>query len=825
MKRSLIIDKEACSPAGPGQIFDLLFSKRGWEPFAFQQEMLNEYLKGSSGLLNAPTGSGKTLAAGLPVLIEGLLRQNAIGGRSGGLQALWITPVRALAAEIETALNAAARDIGLDWRIENRTGDTSAKDRARQTKNPPEVLITTPESLHILFTRQGYEQYFSSLRSVVVDEWHELLGSKRGVQVELALSRLRTISPELRVWGISATIGNMREAADVLIPRKSDPKIIKAGIEKRMEVVTLMPDEVERYPWAGHLGLHLIGKAVEVIDGSASTLLFTNTRGQAEIWYQALLDKRPDWAGLMALHHGSLSAETRTWVENALHEGRLKLVVCTSSLDLGVDFRPVETVIQVGSPKGVARFAQRAGRSGHQPGAVSRIYLLPTHALELVEAAGLKEALKARLFETRPPVVRAFDVLVQYLVTLAVGGGFQPSEILKEVTSTNCYSSLTGEEWSSVLKFITTGGDSLKAYEEFARVRIDDGRFLVDDRRTAMRHRLSVGTIPSETSLTVVMSGGRRLGNIEEYFISRLHRGDVFVFGGQLLELVSVRGTQVLVKKATVRSRVVPSWNGGRMPLSSQISRVIRSKLSAYKDGDVTDEEVQKLIPLLERQRECSALPGEDELLIEVYKSGEGTHIFLFPFEGRMVHEGMAMLFAYRLSLISPSTFNLGMNDYGLELLTDNDFDFIEYLDNRLFSTENLMDDIFACTNYAEIARRRFRDIAAIAGLLFKGFPKRQVKTRHLQADASLFYEVFKEYDKNNFLLMQALDEALLYQLEETRMREALLRMQKQQKVVVKLDRPSPFSFPILVDSLREKMTNESLEDRVRRMIRQMEEA
>lgn len=807
-------------PVGVQEKFNNWFRKREWKAFPFQQQLLEVYFSGKSGLLNAPTGSGKTFALGLPMLLAGMHDREV----KKGIKAIWITPIRALAQEIESALKDACDDLECNWKIENRTGDTSSKDRARQKKSPPDFLITTPESMHILFAQKDYEDLFRNLECIVIDEWHELLSTKRGVQTELVLSRLRSVSPSLRTWGISATIGNLQEAAEVLLGNQvADYVIVKADIEKKVEVVTILPDEIDRYPWSGHLGIRLMNKIIPVIEESSSTLVFTNTRSQAEIWYQELLKANPDWAGQMALHHGSLSFETRNWVEEALHTGKLKLVVCTSSLDLGVDFRPVDTVIQIGSPKGVARFAQRAGRSGHQPGAVSKIFLLPTNALELIEAAGLKEALKRRLFESRIPVIRAFDVLVQYLVTLAVSDGFYPDIILKEVRSTFCYRSITDDEWQTMLGFITTGGVTLQAYEEHSRVNIIDGLYKVTDRRIAMRHRLSIGTITSDAIMTVSFVNGKRIGSIEESFISRLKPGDVFTFAGKTFELQMIRGMNAFVKNSSRKSGIVPSWMGGRMPLSGEISVLLREKLDAYKSGDISDPEMDKLVPLLELQRQRSDIPASDELLIEIYQSNEGNHLFIFPFEGRLVHEGMAMLIAYRLSKIKRATFSLAMNDYGFELLTDQDFDFISAVDSELFSTDNLTDDIYSSTNYTEIARRRFRDIASIAGLIFKGFPNKIQKTRHLQASSNLFYEVFRDYDKNNLLLKQAYEEALYFQLEEVRMRNALNRMTSQTILLNSVEKPTPFAFPILVDRLREKLTNESVEDRVKRMIRQME--
>lgn len=805
------------------KVFHQWYKGRKWKAFAFQREMLDAYLDGYSGLLNAPTGSGKTLALGVPLLLDAIMQQS-ISKPGSGIKAIWITPIRALAIEIETSLSKAAAELNLNWKIANRTGDTTSAERAKQKRSPPDLLITTPESLHILLAQKGYPDLFRNLRCIVVDEWHELLSTKRGVQVELALSRLRTIAYGLRTWGISATIGNLTEATQVLLGMNPPPfLIVRSDVEKKLEVTTIIPEEVERFPWAGHLGTKMSFRLQPIINKSKSTLVFTNTRGQAEIWYQKLLSDNPEWAGQMALHHGSLGGETRSWVEQSLHEGKLKVVVCTSSLDLGVDFRPVETVIQIGSPKGVARFAQRAGRSGHQPGAVSRIYLLPTNSLELLEAAGLKQAIKTKLYESRVPVIRAFDVLVQYLVTLAVGEGFSADEIYNEVQNTFCFHSVTNDEFKQVLVFITTGGATLRAYEEYRRVEIVEGKYIVTDKRMALRHRLSIGTISSDASMNIKYLSGKRLGSIEETFITRLNPGDTFTFSGKTLELIMIRGMDAIVKNSTRKSSMVPSWNGGRMPLSSEISAVLREKLSDYAEGDITDPEMEALVPLLEKQRERSGIPHTSELLIEILETREGHHMFVYPFEGRLVHEGMAMLFAYRLSKSRKATFSMAMNDYGFELLSDQEFDYVNAIKDELLSTDDLSADIFASTNYTEIARRRFRDIASIAGLVFKGFPGKVQKTRHLQANSNLFYEVFNDYDKNNLLLRQAMEEALYFQLEEMRLRNALKRMQQQDRLIQILDKPSPFCFPLLVDRMREKLTNESLEDRVARMIKLME--
>jgi ATP-dependent Lhr-like helicase len=799
------------------------FQSRGWTPFPFQTDAWKAYLDGESGLINAPTGSGKTYSLMMPILLE-FIREHPDTykkKKNNGLRAIWITPIRALSKEIELSANRVIEGLELSWKVGVRSGDTSLKERAKQREKPPELLITTPESLHLLIATKGYEEFFKDLRVVVADEWHELMGSKRGVQIELGLSRLKRIVPDLKVWGISATIGNMDDALQALLGsyyKKKGNTIIKSDIHKQIIVESVMPDSLERMPWAGHLGIHLLQKVVDIVKQSTTTLIFTNTRSFAEIWYQKMLDKAPELSGLIAMHHGSISQEIRSWVEDQLHEGKLKAVVCTSSLDLGVDFRPVETVIQVGGPKGVARFLQRAGRSGHQPGAVSKIFFVPTHSLELMEAAAIREAINRKVVEDRFPYIRSFDVLMQYLVTLAVSDGFDPDVILEEVRGTFSFASITDDEWLWLLNFITTGGDSLQAYNEYRKVIIDNGIYRVDNRAIAMRHRLSVGTIVGDSSMFVRMMSGKYLGTIEEYFISRLSPGDVFWFAGRNLELVRIKDMEAVVRKTNRKSGAVPSWQGGRMPLSSQMSEMIRIKLAEVAEGKETDVELKFLKPLFDLQRHRSHLPGKKEFLIEYFETTEGYHVLMYPFEGRFVHEGLAALMAYRIAQIQPITFSIAMNDYGFELLSDQPIPIEEAVETNILGIDNLSHDIQASINSIEMARRKFRDIAAISGLVFKGYPGKPVKDKHLQSSSQLFFNVFHDYEAHNLLLRQAYEEVMDFQLEEARLRRALDRIAHQKIVITHPDKPTPFAFPIMVDRLREKLTSEKLEDRIRRM-------
>ncbi len=805
------------------------FASQQWQPYPFQLNAWEAYLAGKDGLVNAATGSGKTYSLVVPIMLEYLAEQGgedagaSKGTKKPGLRAIWISPIRALTKEIRDAATRAAAGLGLDWEIELRTGDTSSYNRAKQLRKPPQILITTPESLHLLLATNGYEDFFAELKVLVADEWHELMGSKRGVQVELALSRLRALNPALKTWGISATIGNLEEAAKVLFGLRNGAsapwELIRSQQQKKYVVKTILPPDIHQFPWAGRLGTVLVDEVLKVVNTSKTTLIFTNTRAQCELWYQALLEADPNLAGLLGMHHSAVDRSLREWVEEALHEAKLKVVVCTSSLDLGVDFRPVETIIQVGSPMGVARFLQRAGRSGHQPGATSVIHLVPTHALELVDAAALQQAVKDNRMESRQPYRRTFDVLVQYLVTLSVSGGFYPEHILPEIRDTHAYAEITAAEWQWCLDFIRTGGQSLEAYREHHRVGVtEDGRYVIMTKQLATRQRMSIGTIVGDSTLLVKYRSGGKIGSISERFISSLKKGDVFTFSGKVLEVVNITGMEVKVKASRKKRAKTPSWSGGRMPLSAELSREIRMQMDMIHAGQFSTPELRKVRPLLTLQAERSHIPGKEELLVEYYQDREGYHLIFYPFEGRFIHEGISTLLAWRLSQQLPISFSIAVNDYGFELVSDQEIDVETLLQPDLFSTDNLREDIRQSANAVEMANRRFREIAVIAGLVFTGFPNARKKDRHLQSSSQLFFKVYSDYEPNNLLLQQAYDEVLQFQLEETRLRRTLHRIANQKIVIKRPGRFTVLAFPLIVDRLREKVSSEKLKDRIEKM-------
>jgi ATP-dependent Lhr-like helicase len=757
----------------------------------------------------------------LPAIAEGVERMKTDPKSCDGVQLIWITPIRALAKEIHQSAERAVQALGSEWEVGVRTGDSTQKVKQAQKKKLPQILITTPESIHVMLSNKGYAKLFKNLRAVVIDEWHELMGSKRAVQCELFLSKFRALQPELRTWGISATIGNMEESMEILMgaePR-AEPQIIKANIEKSLVIEPVLPEEVETLPWAGHLGIRLLDQVVPLIHENQSTLIFTNTRAQAEIWFQQILAADPSLAGILAMHHSAISKEVRAWVEEALYDGRLKAVVCTSSLDLGVDFRPVDCVVQIGSPKGVSRFVQRAGRSGHRPGATSKIHFVPTHSLELLECAALRKAVDEKANEDRMPYLRSLDVLIQYMVTLAVSDGFRSGELLAEVRGTTSFASVSDEEWNWCLDFIVRGGESLESYDDFHKVVVEDGVYKVISRKVSMRHKFNIGTIVSSTMVKVKLQKGKFLGQVEEYFISKLIPGDAFWFAGRCLELVRFKGVEATVRLSKQKKGQVPSYMGGRMPLSAELGYFLREKLeeSATRDS-FEDPELALVQPIISLQKERSAVPTRDQFLIEYLEDKEGHHLFVYPFEGRLVHEGLASLLSYRLGHFGKQTFSIAMNDYGFELYSDQPIPIEDGLDSDIFSLEHLREDLVSSLNESEMMQRRFRDIAQISGLVFTGYPGKNITTKQLINSTKLMYEVFRDYDPDNLLLRQAYEEVHEFQLEEARMRAALERIANQETVFNHIDKPTPLAFPILVDRLRETMGNESLAERIKRM-------
>ena len=796
------------------------FTARGWTPFGFQRDAWNAYARGESGLIHVPTGAGKTYAAYLGPLSD-VIDQPFIDG----LAIIYVTPLRALARDIELALRAPVDDLGLGLRVETRTGDTSSGTRARQRRGLPVVLITTPESLSVLLSYDNAAEAFAGVRAVLVDEWHELISTKRGTQVELALARLRRYAPSLRTWAISATLRSPEEAARCAVGSDRPFTIVHATLRRETVVETLLPERVERFPWAGRLGLAMVSRVAALLDDGKSTLLFTNTRSQAERWYRALSEARPEWIDRIALHHGSIDRSERERVEAGIKNGTITAVVATSSLDLGVDFSPVDRVLQIGSPKGIARVLQRAGRSAHRPGETARIVCVPTHALELVEFAAARDAIGERDIEARHPLAAPLDVLVQHLVTCAMGGGFEPDRLYEEIREAWSYRDLSRDAFDWALAMVEHGGATLRAYEQQHRVRRDGDIMRVASPRIARLHRLSIGTITSDATMEIRYLSGGRIGTIEEDFIARLRPRDRFVFAGRQLEFVRVRDMVAYTRRSPVRPSLTPIWGGSRFPMTTSLGDAVRARLDAYaRDAGDGAPEIAAARPILDEQRRLSAIPRLGEVLIERWRSRAGQHLFVYPFEGRQVHQAMASLVAFRLGKRTPGTFSLTVNDYGLELLSEQQVPPEALLDPAIIAPGDLLADLSASVNMGELARRQFRDIARVAGLVFAGYPGAPKGSRQIQLTSSLVYDVFTRYDPDNLLVVQAHREVLELQFELTRLEGALTRLAESTPLVTDIRHPTPLAFPLVIDRLGSRLSTENLITRVERMIAQWQD-
>lgn len=802
---------------------DTWFDAQGWTPFQYQRTMWEAYAEGASGLLHADTGTGKTLAAWGGPVVEGL----AQGDGPDGLRVLWITPLRALAADTVRALQAAAHGVGLAWRVESRTGDTSAYLRQKQRVALPAALVTTPESLTLLLSYPEARRVLRTVRAVVVDEWHELMGSKRGVQTELALARLRRWVPDIRTWGVSATIGNLDEAAAVLLgPGDAAGAMVVHGTEpKPVDIDTLVPPTMERFPWAGHLGLRLLPEVADEVRTAESALLFTNTRSFAERWYRSLLKSDPrHFAGRIGLHHGSLDRDQREFVEHALGDGRLQAVVATSSLDLGIDLAPVERVFQIGSPKGVGRLLQRAGRSGHQPGARSRITGVPTHALELLEFAATRRAGARGTIEARVPPPLPLDVLVQHVVTAALAEPFTADELRSEVRTTFSFANLSDEDWAWVLDFCASGDGLGRPDDEVHRIALDEGRYHVTTDTVARRHRMSIGTITSDQAVAVKYRNGSRLGTVEESFAARLRPGDTFMFAGRALEAVRLKDLTLTVRKAATDRGATPRWSGGRLPLSSTLSAEIRDLLDAIDRGEsVEDPEVDALTPILALQREWSEIPAGHHLVVERLATGEGHHLFVYPLAGRQVHEGLAAVWAVRLSRVRPATYTLSYNDYGFEMLSAEPAPVERALAEDLLDADGVLDDLTEGVNVSELARRQFREVARVAGLVFTGYPGREKRLAQIQASAGLLFDVYERHAPGHPLVEQARRETLRVNIDPVGVAATAERMARLPVRVVDVPRLTPFAAPLYIDRLRARVSGETMSKRMERMLAALE--
>ncbi|MEM1221373.1 MAG: ligase-associated DNA damage response DEXH box helicase [Verrucomicrobiota bacterium] len=804
----------------PTSLVAPFFESRGWKPFTFQKQTWKAFSEGKSGLIHAPTGLGKTLAVWLAPLAESIAENNF-----KGCQVLWITPLRALALDTQKSLEEPLESLGLNIEVALRTGDSSSYQKSKLNKKIPYGLITTPESLSLFLTHENFRDNIAGLKMVVVDEWHELIGTKRGVQTELCLARLKSWFSGLRIWGLSATLGNTEQAKDILLGKlDEDAVIISGAAKKRIEIETLLPSEVDRFPWSGHIGTRLARKVITKLEVEETTLLFTNTRSQTEIWYQELMELKPEWHDELAMHHGSLDREERNLVEQRLREGKIRCVVCTSSLDLGVDFSPVSQVIQVGSPKGIARLMQRAGRSGHSPGGVSKLICVPSNAIELVEFAAARDSIKEKRIESKWPLLKPLDVLVQHVITICIGEPMVADDLKREIKSSYAYHGLTDEEWKWVLDFVMKGGKALSAYPNFRKVVELDGKLTIEDKKLVQIHRFNIGTITSHQMVSLISQSGRRYGSVEESFVSRLKKGSSFIFGGHRLEIVRLRQNKATVRKATKKSRgEIPIWAGGRMPLSTELSHAVAQRLQS---GNSDTPEMKVMEPILKIQKEWSKVPTDKFLLLEQTNVRQDCHIFVYTFAGRSVNEGLGSLIAWRITQMHDYSIHVTMNDYGFSLTAKEWLPFEESDWRDLFSTEYLLKNLLACMNTAELARRQFRDIARVSGLVLQNLPRgRSTPKKDLMASSRLLYEVFERYDPDNLLMHQAKREILEGQLEMTRLESTMDTIQKKPFHFQKCPRLTPMAFPLWADRLQAHMHGEDAMTRLEKMLQTLEAA
>ena len=804
------------------------FTARGWSPSSFQRAAWRSGLAGESGLIVTPTGSGKTLAAFGGALIEALAippvpapAKRSKGPRPGRIQVLWVTPLRALANDTVRALREPLEALDIPWTVAMRTGDASARDRRLARTGQAEVLVITPESLSLMLSYPETAELLGGLRWIVVDEWHELMGNKRGVLLQLALSRVRALAPAARTWGLSATLGNLQEAAAALLPAGVNARIVDGAAKRAITLQTLLPDAGEHFPWAGHLGLSQLQRVSALLADARSSVVFTNTRSQAELWHKALASVWLDAPEALALHHGSMSQALRAQAEQGLRDGSVRCVVATSSLDLGVDFPAVDQVFQVGSPKGVARLIQRAGRARHRPGEAGAIICVPTHALEVIEYAAARQALQTGQIESRPVPRLSLDVLAQHCVTLALGGGFTADALLAEVQGSYSFRDLTEGQFQLVLDFIVRGGAALEHYPDFRRVEAGgDGVYRMLDRRTALRHRLNIGTITSDGSLTVRLLKGGALGSVEESFIARLRPRDVFQFAGRTLELARIQDMTAYVRIAKVRDGRVPKWMGGRMPLSNELGRQMLRTL----EEDVRSPEMRHARELLDLQAALSQVPKATRSVAEFLRTRDGWHLFVYTFAGRLVNEGLAALLALRWGRVRPNTFGYAANDYGLvvsaQARTDMDADTLA----KLLGPADVLDDMLEGVNLAELARRQFREVARVAGLLPPSLPGRAPRSmRQLQASSGLIFDVLKQHDPGHMLLGQAQREVTEQQLDVQAITDALLALRASGPDLHLPPSLTPFSFPLWAESLRGQLSTEDWKTRVVRSAQQLE--
>ena len=813
--------------------FAYWFASRGWSPRAHQLELLAKTKAGRSALLIAPTGGGKTLAGFLPSLVElgekapratKLVSTGSGIRRDGGLHTLYISPLKALAVDIARNLEVPVREMKLAVRLETRTGDTPASKRQRQRRDPPDILLTTPEQLALLLASADAPYMFGSLRRVVLDELHSLVTSKRGDLLALGMARLFQLAPAMTTVGLSATVAEPDELCSFLVPQplqgtaQADLVIAQAGAQPK---VTML-DTSERLPWAGHSARHALGEIYDLIKQHKTTLIFVNTRSQAEFTFQSLWGINDDNLAI-ALHHGSLDVAQRRKVEDAMSAGKLRAVVCTSSLDLGVDWGDVDLVVNIGAPKGSSRLMQRVGRSNHRYDEPSKAVLVPSNRFEVLECRAAIDAVAANAQDTPPLRTGALDVLCQHILGRAVGEPFLADDLYAEVLSAAPYAGLSRTDFDDAVDFVATGGYALKAYERFAKIRQGkDGKWRVAHPRVAQRYRMNIGTIVEADMLKVrlmrkrgsatamIPRGGRVLGQVEEYFIEGLTPNDTFVFAGEILKYEALVENEVYVSRSTAADPKVPAYEGGKFPLSTYLAARVRGILADPKAWRALPDQVREW---LEIQEWRSLLPSAGDLLVETFPRGNKNYLVCYPFEGRLAHQTLGMLLTRRLERAGMKPLGFVANEYALAVwgLSDLGTPIVrgELALGDLFAEDMLGDDLEEWLAESALMKRMFRSCAIIAGLIERRFPGEEKTRRQVTMSTDLVYDVLRKHQPDHVLLRAARADAATGLLDIKRLGEMLSRIQG--RIVHKsLDHVSPLAVPVMLEIGRETVYGEA---------------
>ncbi len=790
------------------------FNKNSWEPLEFQKTAWKSYDKGHHLLINVPTGSGKTYAAYMAPLVEILTEAK----QSGGYRLLYLSPLRSLVRDIQRALQNVSNTLRIPVQIDVHTGDSKINTKSK--KSLGQVLVTTPESFALLMANQEKDFFFKNLKTLIVDEAHEIFSSKRGSLLELDLAHLRTFA-KFRNIVVSATVANGADLA-----RRVDPAAKFANISalhKRKVHIDILPNHTaNRLAFFGFMGTYFIEQILSRLNLNASQILFANTRAQAEAWFRRLREASSTLDISIELHHGSLDREERHRVETALKNGTVDLLVATSSLELGVDFPEIEHIFQIGSPKSVARTIQRAGRGFHKPELESHLTIVPTSIFDFVECQALNTLLKIGRVENISSPEFPVDVLLQYLQTRALRDGFDADQIFKEIQSTVAFRDITPSQFESYIHFLLRGSPALVAYPHFLKLHKVDGKIQFIERSQQRRHLLNMGTIVDNVGIRVKYLTGGYVGSLDEAFVSRLKKGDLFSFAGRVLQYVSLRDLVLNVRLAKGDPKHVAAWQGSHLSLSSFLSHEMLEVLHQVAlEEQILDPSIA---PVFELQRSVSAIPLRTQLLVEQLKTREGFHMFIYTFEGRAANEGIGHLLAYRLAKMEANTFTVSCNDFGIELIAKNSFPTPHHLTAAFASgLENLQRDIALTFNYPEIAKRKFREVARISGLVqprqFSG-----AKTdRQVQVSTSLLFDVLKSYDPKNILIQQSEIEVLNKNLDLQRLHAAFVRFEQQELLLRSITRLSPFAFPLYVERVRSTVSTETLETRISRILKQSE--